>query len=106
MIRDLADVVPLLERDVASTVGESHRHVVASVADDVRELDVPDRAEKVVGDVQQYLQDARVDPVWPRCPRHGRHPLWYRSGEWWCVEDGVAVARLGELVRSPEGRGA
>ncbi|HET7459384.1 MAG TPA: hypothetical protein VFJ74_17160 [Gemmatimonadaceae bacterium] len=97
-------MVRLLERDVAGTVGEAHRQVVASVADDVRELDIPDRAEKIVSDVQQYLQDTRVDPVWPPCPRHGRHPLWYRSGEWWCVEDGVAVAKLGELTGQPEGR--
>ena len=104
MLRDLAEVIPLLERDVSSTVGESYRHVVASVADDVRELDIADRAEKLVGDVQQYFHDARVDPVWPRCPRHARHPLWYRGGAWWCVEDGEAVARLGELTRADESR--
>jgi hypothetical protein len=97
MSGDLARVIPLLERDVTSTVGESYRHVVASVAEDVRELDVADQAEKVVVDVQQYLHDTRVDPVWPKCPRHAQHPLWYRRGAWWCVQDGVAVARLGEL---------
>ena len=97
MPRDLKEVISLLERDVASTIGESHRAVVASVAEDVRELAVTNEAEQVVADVQQYFHDARVDAVWPRCPRHARHPLWYRNGSWWCVEDGVAVARLGEL---------
>jgi hypothetical protein len=98
MLTDLAHVVVLLQRDVATTVGESYRHIVAGVAEDVRELDIPDRAEKVVGDVQQYFHDTRVDAVWPKCPRHDRHPLWYRNGAWWCVQDGVAVARLGELT--------
>ena len=100
MRRDLSEVIPLLERDVASTVGDAHRHIVAEVAADVGELAVADAGDKVVGDVQQHLQDERVDAAWPRCPRHGRHPLWYRGGAWWCVEDGVAVARLGELARA------
>jgi hypothetical protein len=99
---DLADVIPLLERDVSRTVGEPYRQIVASVAEDVRELAVADEAEKVVADVQQYFHDTRVDPLWPRCPRHARHPLWYRGGAWWCVQDGVAVARLGELARPGE----
>ena len=99
MKRQLSEIVPLLERDVASTVGESYRPIVAGVAEDVQELDVADQGEKVVADVQQYLHDARVDPVWPKCPRHALHPLWYRNGNWWCVQDGVAVARLGELAR-------
>ena len=102
MVPDLADVVVRLERDVANTLGESYRHIVAGVAEDVRELDIADRAEKVVGDVQQYFHDTHVDAVWPKCPRHVQHPLWYRSGAWWCVQDGVAVARLGELF--PTGR--
>ena len=97
MPTDLSDLVVLLERDVATTVGESYRHIIAGVAEDVRELDISDRAEKVVGDVQQYFHDTGVDAVWPKCPRHGQHPLWYRNGAWWCVQDGVAVARLGEL---------
>ena len=97
MTHDLARVIALLEHDVSRTVGESHRHVVAGVAEDVQQLDIADHAEKIVGDVQQYFHDTAVDPVWPKCPRHARHPLWYRGGSWWCVQDGVAVARLGEL---------
>ena len=96
---DLHQVISLLERDVSSTVGESYRHLVAGVAEDVQALDITDHAEKVVGDVQQYFHDTSVDKLWPQCPRHARHPLWYRNGSWWCVQDGVAVARLGELTR-------
>jgi hypothetical protein len=51
-----------------------------------------------VNDVQQYFHDTFVDTTWPACPRHPRHPLWYRAGSWWCVQDGVAVASLGELT--------
>jgi hypothetical protein len=103
MPHNLTDVIPLLERDVASTVGESYRQIVASVAEDVQELDIAGQAEKVVADVQQYFHDTRVDAVWPKCPRHAQHPLWYRNGAWWCVQDGVAVARLGELTAPGRG---
>ena len=98
MSRELTTVIALLERDVSNTVGESYGQLIAGVAADVRQLDIADHAEKVVGDVQQYFHDTLVDPVWPKCPRHARHPLWYRSGSWWCVQDGVAVAELGKLA--------
>jgi hypothetical protein len=97
MALDLAQVLPLLQRDVASTLGPTHRKLIEEVAADVRELDGPNNAEKVVNDVQQYFHDTFVDTVWPACPRHAKHPLWYSDGSWWCVEDGVAIARLGEL---------
>jgi hypothetical protein len=98
---DLSRVLTLLERDVAATLGLSYEKLIEDIAADVRELDLADPGEKVVNDVQQYFQDNNEDATWPACPRHARHPLWYRGGAWWCVEDGVAVARLGELQPSP-----
>jgi hypothetical protein len=98
MSSDLAEILPLLQRDVAATLGPTHGQMIAEIATDVRELHTGDEGEKVVNDVQQYFHDTSVDTVWPACPRHANHPLWYRDGAWWCVEDGVAVARLGELA--------
>ena len=95
---DLTQVLPLLKRDVSATLGESYEHLIDETAADIRELDIADRGEKLVNDVQQYFHDTRVDAAWPACPLHGRHPLWYRDGSWWCVEDGVGVAPLGALV--------
>jgi hypothetical protein len=106
MSRDLAHVLPLLQRDVETTLGPGHAQMIAATAADVRELHVDGEGDKLVEDVQQYFHDTFVDTAWPACPRHARHPLWYRDGSWWCVEDGVAVARLGELRRKGEGGGA
>ena len=97
MAPDLREVVRLLERDVQATLGDPHRALIEGVVADVQELDIGRKAEKVVNDVQQYFHDTALDTTWPTCPRHARHPLWYRGGSWWCVEDGVAVAKLGEL---------
>jgi hypothetical protein len=97
MPTDLAHVLPLLQRDVEATLGPGHAQLIADIAADVRELHVEGEGEKLVEDVQQYIHDTFMDTTWPACPRHARHPLWYRDGAWWCVEDGVPVARLGEL---------
>jgi hypothetical protein len=96
---DLAQVIERLQRDVATTLGGEHDQMIRDIAADVHELHVAGEAEKVVNDVQQYFHDTLGDATWPACPRHKKHPLWYRDGSWWCVEDGVAVARLGELTR-------
>jgi hypothetical protein len=92
------DVVPLLQRDIQATLGNAHRQLIEGVASDVDELGIEDKAAKIVNDVQQYFHDSQLNTTWPTCPRHSKHPLWYRDGSWWCVEDGVAVARLGELA--------
>ena len=101
---DLAQVVQLLQRDVRATLGDAHRQLIEGIAADVQELDVEGKAEKVVNDVQQHFHDTFVDVTWPTCPRHVTHPLWYRHGYWWCVEDGVAIARLGDLAGSASDR--
>ena len=88
----------MLQRDVARTLGPAYAQMIEDVAADVRALDVANAAEKLVNDVQQHFHDTLIDTTWPACPRHVRHPLWYRDGAWWCAEDGIAVARLGELA--------
>lgn len=93
----LEDVVKLLERDVQATLGDSHRALIEGVVADVQQLDVDGKPEKVINDVQQYFHDTFADPTWPTCPRHPNHPLWYRNGSWWCVQDRVAIAQLGAL---------
>ena len=95
---DLARTLPLLERDVATTLGDSYQRLIEDTAADIRELDVDDPGGKLVNDVQQYFHDQRIDAAWPPCPLHARHPLWYRDGAWWCVEAGAAIAPLGELI--------
>ena len=99
MSSDLTQVLPLLQRDVTATLGGAHRDMIDSIAADVRELGGANEAAKVVNDVQQYFHDTGVDATWPACPRHKKHPLWYRDGSWWCVEDGVPIARLGDLKK-------
>jgi hypothetical protein len=89
--------IPLLERDVADTLGERYRGVVREATtylDDYGEGD----DERLVENVQQEFHDTFVDTVWPACPRHRTHPLWYHGdGRWWCERDGVALCGLGEL---------
>jgi hypothetical protein len=99
MPTDLSQVIPLLKRDVSTTIGGSYDRLIEDTAADIRELDIADRGEKLVNDVQQYFHDARVDPTWPACPRHARHPLGCGGGSWGCVEDGVGVAPLGRLSK-------
>ena len=94
------EVLTLLERDISRTVGDRYRHRVREAAANVETLDIADGDEKLIEDVQQVLHDEFVDTSWPRCPRHHRHPLWYRDGGWWCETDRVFIARLGNLGRT------
>jgi hypothetical protein len=87
-----------LERDVGSTLGSHHRSVVGQTAEGLRDLDLDDPGAKLVDDVQQRIHDLFIDTTWPHCPRHGRHPLWFRDGAWWCEQDAVRVAELGALA--------
>jgi hypothetical protein len=94
---EYARVTRLLERDVVVTVGEAHRNVVHQRAAEVRTLKIGDLGAKLVDDVQQILHDTQVDTTWPRCPRHNRHPLWYRDSGWWCEQFDEQVFPLGAL---------
>lgn len=93
----LADAVPLLERDVVRTAGPAYRAIVRDTAANVEALGIATRIEKLVSDVQRYVDDALIDAVWPPCPRHPAHALSYRDGAWWCDRDAVPIAALGEL---------
>ena len=91
------ETVARLELDVAHTLGEKYLDFVGHAADIVRILEIGDPSSKAVDDVQQRIHDEFIDTVWPACPRHSNHPLWYEAGGWWCQEDGVQVAPLGGL---------
>jgi hypothetical protein len=91
-------VVSLLEGDVSRTLGPQYVGVVRATAKNVADLEIDDRGEKIVNDVQQFFHDTFVDTTWPACPRHASHPLWYRDGSWWCDADHVKVTPLGGLV--------
>jgi len=95
---DFARAVELLVRDVVVTVGEEHAAYVVARAAALREFDLADTADKLVEDVQEEIHDTFVDTSWPECPRHGKHPLWYRDGAWYCDHLEEPVARLGELT--------
>jgi hypothetical protein len=98
---DQARVIELLCRDAEATMGTTgyepairdHAARVRPFADDGAYY-----LEKVVEDFQQELHDTFVHTDWPRCPRHGSHPLWFRDGHWYCEQDGVPIAHLGALA--------
>jgi hypothetical protein len=90
-------MIPLLEKDVVRTLGPRYRAIVHDAAANVEALGIAARAEKLVGDLQQYFHDNEIDTSWPACPRHPSHPLSYRDGAWWCERDAVPIAALGEL---------
>jgi hypothetical protein len=87
----------LLELDVVSTLGEKCRHFVSDAAEGASSLDIHDPSHKVAEDVQQRVHDESIDTVWPGCPKHSDHPLWYDAGGWWCERDRVQIAPLGRL---------
>ena len=96
---DEAELVRLLRRDVESTVGPGYEADIRYYAASKRELDYPELYwELVVESVQQEFHDCFIHTTWPPCPRHHRHPLWLHGEHWTCEQDGVAIARLGELA--------
>ena len=103
MTEALDRLIPLLENDVVSTLGESHHRVVRERAADLDGFyEGAAYDEKLVEDVQQQFHDTFVDTTWPAWPRHGRHPLWHHDDGWcWCEQDRVALCRLGDLARLP-----
>jgi len=54
-----------------------------------------------VGDVQQEILDLHVRTVWPPCPAHPQHPLWFTDGAWRCPVDANTVVALGSLAPDP-----
>jgi len=53
--------------------------------------------------VQQTVHHT-VNSTWPACPLHSKHPLWYEGGAWWCTQDHVRIAALGDLPAPPTQR--
>jgi hypothetical protein len=96
---DAERIVRLLVQDLKATIGTGHEGLAAENASRLRQfIDEPDQyVARVVDDTQQDVHDFFIDTTWPRCPRHQRHPLWFRENAWWCEEDRVRVANLGEL---------
>jgi hypothetical protein len=99
---DQTRVTRLLTQDLASTTGHRHEAIVERHAAERRAFarDADYYIQDVVDNVQQQLHDEFIDTTWPRCPRHHRHPLWLKDGWWCCEQDGIPVARLGQL-RTP-----
>lgn len=91
------EFLTLVELDVTRTLGEKYRHFVRDAAGNVKKLAISDPSQKVVEVVQQHIHDSFIDTVWPACPRHPNHPLWYEAGVWCCERDQVHIAPLGGL---------
>ncbi len=92
---DVERVVAAISRDVSVTLGWSHqvaREFVlryggvtsyAEHADDALTL-----AEQVIDSTQQAVYEEAIDTSWPRCPRHGSHPLTIEADlVWRCPEE-------------------
>jgi hypothetical protein len=93
----VADVAARLTRDLRSFGMDSYVYLIEHESANARSIvDDPDRYfEKVVEDVQQDILDSIV--VWPPCPHHPNHPLWFHNGSWHCEQLGVAIAPVGAL---------
>ena len=105
----VADLVERLSRDLRSTGMASWLHLVQSEIRHAREFsdhpnffldkDDPRRPEwfeeKVIEDVQQDILDSMI--IWPPCPRHPNHPLWYHDGNRVCEREQVRIATVGAL---------
>ena len=93
----VADVVERLTRDLRSSGWSSYVHWVQGFADNPREyIDDPSYyVDRVVEDVQNFILDDVI--TWPVCPHHPQHPLWYHDGSWFCEQERLLVAPLGEL---------
>ena len=78
---DQERIVRLLSQDLNATIGPGHAGLAVENASRLREfVDEPAHyVERVVDDTQQDVHDFIIDTTWPRCPRHQRHPLWFRE---------------------------
>lgn len=88
--------IRLLEADIAATLGPQYRDWARGRAATVSELDVHDKSQKLVDDVQDLILEL-VQSEWPMCPRHPHHPLWFEEGAWRCKAEPSIVVALGSL---------
>lgn len=93
----------LVLADVLATIGPGHEALIRESAERLRECNdqLEDYFDRVVEDTQQISHDSFIDTDWPRCPLHGRHPLWLGEGGWWCMNEGVFIAPVGQLDSTP-----
>lgn len=92
--------ISLLEADIAGTLGANEavrvqRHAVAH-----KKAEIPGGLEKLVEDVQQEVMDLHIRSVWPPCPAHANHPLWFSGRAWRCPADATVFVALGSLASS------
>ena len=97
MANGSSDFLTWLKLDVIRTLGEQYRQLVSDAAKNVATLEMSDSGCKVVENLQQRVQDERIDTTWPACHRHPNHPLSYEAGWWRCARDGVQIAPVGAL---------
>jgi hypothetical protein len=110
---DTTCVVQRLLHDALPTLGERARaevlRLAANYAECAREwieggqsVDEAQRSfeSSVVDGLQQAAHDLYWDTVWPVCPRHAHHPLWYDEARqiWYCKQDSSIIAPLGHLA--------
>ena len=93
----VSDAVQRLSSDLRSTGRAADVCIIGHFSAILRSLinDPTDFVERLVEDVQQDILDG-VE-VWPPCPQHPNHPLWYHDGAWHCDQEKTAVAPLGSL---------
>jgi hypothetical protein len=93
----VSDVMERLSCDLRNTGMASYLYLVGRESANARRLvNDPGRfEEKVVEDVQQDILDGVV--VWPPCPHHPNHPLWYHDGAWFCEQKNIRIATIGAL---------
>lgn len=101
--RDQQELVRLLVDDLNATLGPGYEWIARANAERLRAFhsdDLPRYVLDVIESTQQDVHDEFIGTAWPQCPRHRRHPLWVHGGAWWCEQDRVLIARVGELGRS------
>ena len=96
---DVATKLAALRQDLRSTGHADLDWVVDAAAANVATFATDPEwfVQKVVDDVQEYLQEVESDSTWPACPRHPNHPLEYVDKTWRCPRDKATVAGLGDL---------
>jgi len=94
----VSDAVERLSRDLRNTGRTRNLYLIEHFSANLRSvIDDPNWfVERLVEDVQQDILDG-VE-VWPPCPQHPNHPLWYHDGAWYCDQAGTPIAALGSLA--------
>ena len=103
---DEENIVRAIVADIDTTIGPGHEGIVRANAKWLRQfVDGPLEyyADSVTDATQQEIHDGYIDTDWPRCPLHGRHPLWCHNGRWWCEKDDVLMRKWAKYESIPTG---